>query len=77
MTRGTLRCIACGQAGHVSANCPEQPRPGLLARLRAWWAEVQEPFEQPTDWQDSEPPETVWPDSGPDKLTAPKPEQVK
>ena len=55
----------------------------MIARLRALWRRLREilmardPFDIPTDWQESEPPETVWPDSGPDKLTKPRLEQVK
>lgn len=48
----------------------------LWQRIVAFFM-VHDPFDIPTDWQESEPPTTVWPDSGPAKLTEAKPEQVK
>lgn len=57
MTRGTLQCVTCGQAGHVSASCPQG---------RTWWQRLRDvlvmrdPFDV-TAFQDSE-PQGQWPE---------------
>jgi len=55
-----------------------------MSRLRAWWQRFCEhwiaarnPYDYNTDFQESDPGDTVWPESAPDELTRPRPEQVK
>lgn len=56
----------------------------MLERLRTWWHAFRErwiaarnPFDVDTVFEDSGPPTTVWPESGPDALTEARPWEVK